>query len=219
VAEITTLRGDAQFLAFMEPVARSIREEFSCAARELSTWPSMAASETVRSWMRSPEIGRHRTWKLVSAAALVSEDSREHLLDLAGRGAEVRIAATPLPQETIIVDRRIAILPVPDALGRRDYTVTTAPAVIGGVLALFEAAWETSAGLAAFLRPDQPQIDVEGRSILRALGSGLSDEAAAGQLGMSLRTYRRRVAGLLDALDAGSRFQAGLRAGELGLTR
>jgi hypothetical protein len=34
---------------------------------------------------------------------------------------------------------------------------------------------------------------------------------------MSLRTYRRRVAELLNALDAGSRFQAGMRAGELGL--
>jgi hypothetical protein len=36
---------------------------------------------------------------------------------------------------------------------------------------------------------------------------------------MSLRTYRRRVAELLVTLDADSRFQAGLRAGEMGLTR
>jgi len=33
----------------------------------------------------------------------------------------------------------------------------------------------------------------------------------------SLRTYRRRVAELMAALEAGSRFQAGVRAGELGL--
>jgi hypothetical protein len=36
---------------------------------------------------------------------------------------------------------------------------------------------------------------------------------------MSLRTYRRRVAELLTSLDATSRVQAGVRAGELGLTR
>lgn len=36
---------------------------------------------------------------------------------------------------------------------------------------------------------------------------------------MSLRTYRRRVAELLAGLDAASRFQAGVRAGELGPTR
>jgi DNA-binding NarL/FixJ family response regulator len=51
----------------------------------------------------------------------------------------------------------------------------------------------------------------------RRLGAGLTDEAAARRLGTSLRTYRRRVAELMAALEAGSRFQAGVRAGELGL--
>jgi len=49
------------------------------------------------------------------------------------------------------------------------------------------------------------------------LGNRLTDEAAARQLGTSLRTYRRRVAELMATLQAGSRFQAGVRAGELGL--
>ena len=47
----------------------------------------------------------------------------------------------------------------------------------------------------------------------------LADEAAARRLGTSLRTYRRRVAELMAALEVGSRFQAGMRAGELGLGR
>jgi DNA-binding NarL/FixJ family response regulator len=47
----------------------------------------------------------------------------------------------------------------------------------------------------------------------------MTDVTAARELGMSLRTYRRRVAELLVALGADSRFQAGMRAGELGLTR
>jgi DNA-binding NarL/FixJ family response regulator len=95
--------------------------------------------------------------------------------------------------------------------------VTTAPALVGAVYALFEAAWETATDLKAFLRGEQPHLDAESRRVLRALGSGATDETAARELGMSLRTYRRRVAELLDALDAGSRFQAGVRAGELGL--
>ena len=44
------------------------------------------------------------------------------------------------------------------------------------------------------------------------------DETAARRLTLSLRTYRRRVAELMRTLDADSRFQAGVRAGELGLT-
>jgi DNA-binding NarL/FixJ family response regulator len=54
-------------------------------------------------------------------------------------------------------------------------------------------------------------------SLLDALASGSEDEAAARALGMSLRTYRRRVAELMAAVGATSRFQAGLRARELGL--
>ncbi|MCZ9340392.1 DNA-binding response regulator, partial [Streptomyces sp. TRM76130] len=85
------------------------------------------------------------------------------------------------------------------------------------VYSLFEAVWEAATGLDAFLCADRPRLDAGSRTILRALGSGATDETAARELGMSLRTYRRRVAALLTALDADSRFQAGLRAGELGL--
>lgn len=55
--------------------------------------------------------------------------------------------------------------------------------------------------------------------ILQALASGLTDASAAKQLGISLRTYRRRVADLMAGLKAESRFQAGLRAGEMGISR
>jgi hypothetical protein len=83
--------------------------------------------------------------------------------------------------------------------------------------ALFAAAWEAAADPGSYLRGDVPELGPQAQAILRALGAGLTDEAAARQLGTSLRTYRRRVAELMTALEAGSRFQAGLRAGELGL--
>jgi DNA-binding NarL/FixJ family response regulator len=47
--------------------------------------------------------------------------------------------------------------------------------------------------------------------------SGCKDATAARRLDLGLRTYRRRVAELMTALDASSRFQAGARARELGL--
>jgi DNA-binding NarL/FixJ family response regulator len=97
--------------------------------------------------------------------------------------------------------------------------MSATPALVGAAYSLFEAAWESAAGLTTFFAAPRPRIDAQARQILRALGSGLTDEAAARKLGMSLRTYRRRIAELLVALDAGSRFQAGLRAAELGLTQ
>jgi DNA-binding NarL/FixJ family response regulator len=95
--------------------------------------------------------------------------------------------------------------------------VTTSPALVGGVYSLFTAAWEAATDLGSYLRGEVPDLAPEAREILRALGAGLTDEAAARRLGTSLRTYRRRVAELMAALEAGSRFQAGVRAGELGL--
>lgn len=211
-----TVRGDLELLARTARLFSSVSEEFVCAARDLDTWSHLGARRAARERMRN-NSGARRIRKLYSVAALADERGREHLGELADGGARVRIAATALPHETIVIDRRLAILADTDVAGSREYTLTTAPTLVGGVYALFEAAWETATDLEVFLRGERPRLDAESRKVLRALGSGATDEAAARELGMSLRTYRRRVAGILDALEAGSRFQAGIRAGELGL--
>jgi DNA-binding NarL/FixJ family response regulator len=131
----------------------------------------------------------------------------------------VRISSAPLPHETIILDRRVAIIAGQSSPAGREYTVTASPVLVGGIYSLFTAAWDAATDLGAYLRREVPEIDHEAREILRALGAGLTDEAAARRLGTSLRTYRRRVAELMNAFEAGSRFQAGVRASELGLSR
>ena len=50
------------------------------------------------------------------------------------------------------------------------------------------------------------------RLLLDQLARGAKDEQIARTLGLSLRTVRRRVAELLDDLEASSRFQAGVEA-------
>ncbi|WP_244206744.1 DNA-binding response regulator [Streptomyces swartbergensis] len=192
-----------------------MRKEFICAARDLSTWSRPGARQAARARLGSSGIQQIR--KLYSPAVLADERSREHVSELVARGARVRIAATALPHETITIDRRFAILAGLNAPEGREYTMTTASSLVGGIHTLFEAAWETATDLTAFLHGDQPQLDAKSRTVLRALGSGATDETAPRELGMSLRTYRRWVAELLDVLGAGSRFQAGMRADELGL--
>jgi hypothetical protein len=107
--------------------------------------------------------------------------------------AQVRISSAPLPHETIILDRRVAILAgQPSPLGR-EYTVTTSPALVGGVYSLFTAAWEAATDLGAYLRGEVPDLAPEAREILRALGAGLTDEAATRRSrrppGSTARTY------------------------------
>ncbi|WP_262505353.1 DNA-binding response regulator [Streptomyces sp. TRM68367] len=80
----------------------------------------------------------------------------------------------------------------------------------------FEAAWQSAADLSAVLDSRRPRIDDRTVEVLRALGSGATDEAAARELGMSLRTYRRRVAELLVGLDAASRGGSPVTLGVVG---
>ncbi|MDX3574895.1 DNA-binding response regulator [Streptomyces sp. ID05-47C] len=222
VPEIVTIRGDLELLTRTAHLLSSVREEFVCAARDLDTWSRPGARQAMAARAAHTQQGQqvhqaHQVRKLLSPAALADEHSRAHLRELVDQGALVRIASAALPHETIVIDRRLAILAGLNGPGGREYTLTTAPTLVGGVYALFDAAWETATDLKAFLRGEQPRLDTASRTVLRLLGSGATDEKAARELGMSLRTYRRRVAELLTTLEADSRFQAGIRAGELGL--
>jgi DNA-binding NarL/FixJ family response regulator len=218
--QTSTVRGDAELITRAGHLFDAVHEEFACAARDLATWSQPEARSAIarRVLAHGPD-GGFVVRKLMSPLVLADEAQRAHLLRLDAAGSQVRISSAPLPHETIILDRRVAILAgQPSPLGR-EYTVTTSPALVGGVHSLFTAAWESATELGVFLRGELPELAPEAREILRALGAGFTDEAAARRLGTSLRTYRRRVAGLMAALDTGSRFQAGVRAGELGLTR
>lgn len=213
--QVYTVRGDEELVARAGHLFAATETEFLCAARDLNTWSEPRLRMSVRS--RIP-VGTLRVRKLLSPVALAGEEHRLDLRQLLAQGAQVRISAAPLPHETIIIDRRVMILAGRDGPGAREYTVTTSPTLVSGVYALFDAAWESATDFDAYLRGDAPQLDAEHRAILQALASGATDETAARRLGVSLRTYRRRVAELLESLEADSRFQAGLRAGGLGLT-
>jgi DNA-binding NarL/FixJ family response regulator len=217
--QTSTVHGDEQLIARAGHLFDAVRDEFVCAARDLATWSRTQARVAAARRGLTARPDGFAVRKLMSPVALADEAQRMHLRQVAAQGAQVRISSSPLPHETIILDRRVVILAGQQSPGGREYTVTTSPVLVGGVYALFTAAWEAATDLGSYLRGDVPDLTPEARAILRALGAGLTDEAAARRLGTSLRTYRRRVAELMAALEAGSRFQAGLRASELGLAR
>ncbi|MEV0973556.1 DNA-binding response regulator [Microtetraspora glauca] len=216
--QVITVRGDAELVARAGHLFSGTQREFVCAARDLDTWSQPDARQAISDRIHGNGVAGFTVDKLLTPAALADEAARLHLHQVAARGARVRISSAPLPHETIIIDRRVMILAGRDGPGPREFTVTTSPALVDGVYALFRAAWESATDLAAYLRGDAPHLDAGSRAVLRALGAGYTDETAARHLGLSLRTYRRRVAELMATLEADSRFQAGLRAGEFGLT-
>jgi DNA-binding NarL/FixJ family response regulator len=212
-----TLLGELELAGRAGHLFGHAREEFACAASDLNTWVLPEVRDRIVAARRS-RPAELRVRKLYNPAVLADEESERHVLRLVEGGVEVRICTTRLPQETIILDRRVAVLAGPrPATGPRAYTVVRSPEVVKSVRSLYRAAWNASTELAEFRRTRPPALGEESREILRLMAGGHKDEAAARRLGMSLRTYRRRVAEILALLDAGSRFQAGLRAHEFGL--
>ncbi|MEW2049320.1 DNA-binding response regulator [Streptomyces sp. NPDC005476] len=213
--EVFSVRGDAELIARAGHLFDSARTEFLCAARDLKTWSRPGNRDAVRNRIRPADPAGFTPRKLLSPLALADEEARAHLRLVRSKGALVRISRSPLPHETILIDRRVMILAGQETPTGRECTVTTSQILVDGVHSLFWAIWDAAVDLETYLRTDVPHLDADGRMILKALASGLTDESAAKRLGVSLRTYRRRVA----ELEADSRFQAGLRAGELGLPR
>ncbi|HEY0452199.1 DNA-binding response regulator [Actinophytocola sp.] len=186
--------------------------DVACAANDLNTWQ---ANRTAADGVVPQHRTSVRVRKLYRPGVLLNPSTAQHLASLRQAGAEIRITQDEV-NETIILDRRVAILAGDLSGGRRSYSVISQAEVVQGVASLFEAAWRSSVELAVYdaqlaeLRSLAPRV-------LELLATGGKDESAARALGLGVRTYRRRVAELMAALGAESRFQAGVRARELGL--
>jgi hypothetical protein len=211
---VTIVRGEEELLARTGHLLATATD-VACAANDLFTWQ---AAQTVEGAAppRACSDPAARVRKVYRGGMLLDPVAARRLETIRDEhGAQIRITADEI-NETIILDRRLAILAGDVSAGRRSYSVVTQPEVVQGVLSLFEAAWRSAIDLAvhdsriAEIRALAPRV-------LDLLVQGVKDETAARRLGMGVRTYRRRVAELMDALGAASRFQAGVRARELGL--
>ncbi|MER5305838.1 DNA-binding response regulator [Streptomyces lasiicapitis] len=214
-AAIVTLRGEAELVRRAGDLIASARTEYLCGATDLVTWS--AGTNAVFNEGRRPRLRPGPDGlamrKVYTRAALGDPESERRLARIAASGAHVRISSAPLAREAIVIDGRVAILAGSEARGARTYTVIREPDVVEGVRSLLYATWEAADDLADCLGPASalpPVLDEESRAVLAALADGLTDETAARRLGMSLRTYRRRVAALMADLGATSRFQAGV---------
>lgn len=134
-----------------------------------------------------------------------------------GRSVEIRVATLPF-LETVIVDGRVAVVRAERA-GGRQAAVIHADAVIHVLQSLFLGVWRKAGPLGQRIDFGDAVRTEFARQILLRLHAGATDEAAARDLSVSVRTYRRYVAEIMELLGVTSRFQAGARAAELGLIR
>ncbi|MGW4796402.1 helix-turn-helix transcriptional regulator [Nonomuraea sp. NPDC004297] len=134
---------------------------------------------------------------------------------LCDQGSEVRTTSM-LPMRMLVVDRQTALVPVNTEQTNAAAVEVTNPGLITGLVALFNFAWRNAVPFGARPRRDDEGLTAQEKQVLRLLGLGHTDEVISRRLGVSVRTVRRTVSGLLDRLEARSRFQAGARAVALG---
>lgn len=213
-----TVHGEEELVARTAQLFGETTREFFCAANDLHTWSRPEARATIARRLGPRTAEGMVVRKLYTPAVLADEEQRLHLFAVAAAGGQVRVRAATLPHETIILDRRVMILAGRSGARGREFTITSAPALVGGVHALMRATWDAGTPLADYLRRETEGLDADSLAVLQALADGLTDAVGARRVGMSVRTYRRRVAELMAALEADSRFQAGVNASRRGLT-
>lgn len=136
-------------------------------------------------------------------------------------GEEVRVVQK-LPIRLLVVDRRIALVPLLSGSDRSvGALIVHRSGMLDALIALFDRVWRD--GLPLVLGTDSvvegptgdslPELDAR---ILGLLLAGLTDQAVANQLGLSMRTVQRRVRALMDLVSADTRLQLGFHAARRG---
>ena len=148
---------------------------------------------------------------LYTRRQLDNEPMRRYMDTIVDAGAEIRSAET-LPHRLVVFDRAVSFLPVDPLRPSRGALVVREPAINANLVTLFESLWATAVDVEQALESAAPAASELDRAVLLLMSSGVKDEAAARQLNVSDRTYRRHVADILARLGASSRFQAGVEA-------
>jgi DNA-binding CsgD family transcriptional regulator len=116
-----------------------------------------------------------------------------------------------VPLELLVIDGRTALLPT-----AADVVVELGPSsLLDALLRLFELLWKQASPLTSSV--SEGPLTPDDQQLLSLAAAGLTDQAIARRLGVAQRTVERRMQRILKALDATTRFQAGLRAGQRGL--
>ena len=153
--------------------------------------------------------GTRSVW-VVDELRLAAPSWRAHIERLQRAGEEV-YSAPEVGQRLLILDRRIAYVPLDPADHTRGSLLIDSPPLVAGLVALFHEVLDRATPVAGTRTVSQVR-----HAILSLLAVGTKDEAIARKLEVSTRTVRRAVASMMDECGADNRFQLAVAAVRLG---
>ncbi|MFJ8966169.1 helix-turn-helix domain-containing protein [Lentzea sp. NPDC102401] len=148
--------------------------------------------------------------------ALELHDLRADLEMGLSLGEEARVVAVA-PTKMILADSHLGLIPLYSTETTLESAVIVhRSALLDSLGALFGKLWDDAVPLSLPGQPASSEVSIADARLLALLATGLPDRSIAKQLGLSYRTYQRRLHRLMDELGAQTRFQAGLRAASRG---
>jgi sugar-specific transcriptional regulator TrmB/DNA-binding CsgD family transcriptional regulator len=216
---LDVVRGSDATRQRLEQLQTGARSEILCLVQAPARFVSTAENTATE----AAAAARGVAYRVVLERRMLEEDDGivEELERAVDAGEEVRVTDS-VPVKLMIADRELAMVP----MGGRGHTADGALLVrpsglLDALLGLFELVWHRGsrltvprAGEAA--ASTSSALDETDARIMSLLVAGLTDQAVAVRLGLSLRTVQRRVGQLMKLTGAQTRLQLGLQAARLG---
>ena len=148
---------------------------------------------------------------VIETGALEIPGNLERIRNHMEGGEETRVSAE-LPLKMVVVDRRIAIIPLHLDRSGSPALLVRSSSLLDSLCQLFELIWERAtpisfAGATPAGESSRQLGDME--RLVPLLAAGLNDKAIAHELGVSARTLDRRIVEFMKSVNARTRFQAG----------
>src|SRR5437763_10819841 len=215
-ALVEVVTGRRAALQRFEHVQRSARREIRAIDK-----PPYATPSGNRNPVEREMLGRGVRYRVIYDPGGLSgyHDIGTDLENSTALGEQARVLPDA-PTKLILADDRIGLIPLQAAPSSIESIVVVHPsALLEALGALFESLWARALPLPLSHEEDTGTADRPSRDEVRLLAlltTGLPDVVSARQLGLSYRTYQRRLHELMRRLGAATRFQAGIRAVRLG---
>jgi DNA-binding CsgD family transcriptional regulator len=123
---------------------------------------------------------------------------------------------TDVPAKLIVMDRRVAFMPVTADNLEHGYLEITQDAVVSALVTLFERHW-VAAGPSREQGMSRLSLSAREQALVALLAHGHTDATAAEAMHVSRRTVSNTLRDLMDRLGVENRFQLGLAIGALGV--
>jgi DNA-binding NarL/FixJ family response regulator len=163
-------------------------------------------------------LARGVRWRAVYSVESLDMPGQLARLDRLRRAGERARVCADVPIKLVIADRRLALLPVAmDEASAVNTAILVHPgSLLTALVLLFDSVWDR--GLRPNLSADGARASETSKpdhSVIPLLAAGMKDEAIARQLGVSLRTVRRWISGLMNDYGVVTRFQLGVAAARI----